>query len=126
MWTALASNNALRGNLHWAGASTALANMMSTPRTVTYGDIMILEPNQAEWRLMGYPVHTTVYCVSGSINKLFFGDWSSLVMGTWGNGLDLIVDPYTGSSAGTTRVVGLYLVDFCVRNPKSFAITTNP
>ena len=108
------------------GASTALANMMATPRTATYGDIMILDPNASEWRLMGYPVYSSENCVFGSINKLFLGDWSSLVMGTWGNGLQLNVDPYTNSNTGAVRVVGLYLVDFTVRNPKSFAATTNP
>mgnify|MGYP003150027373 CR=1 FL=1 len=126
MWKGVASNNALRGNLNWVGASTALANMMETLRGGTGSDLYILDPRQRDWQLMGYPVYTSENCVFGGINKLFFGDWSSLVMGTWGNGLDLIVDPYTGSSAGTTRVVGLYLVDFCVRNPKSFAATTNP
>ncbi len=126
MWKGLASNNALRGNLNWVGASTALANMMATPRTATYGDIMILDPNASEWRLMGYPVYSSENCVFSGVNKLFLGDWSSLVMGTWGNGLQLNVDPYTNSNTGAVRVVGLYLVDFTVRNPKSFAATTNP
>ena len=126
MWKGLASNNALRGNLNWVGASTALANMMATPRTTTYGDIMILDPNTAEWRLMGYPVYASENCVFSSVNKLFLGDWSSLVWGSWGNGLQINVDPYSNSTTGAVRVVGLYLTDFCVRNPKSFAGTTNP
>jgi hypothetical protein len=38
----------------------------------------------------------------------------------WG-GLDLTVDPYSGSSAGTVRVVALQDVDIALRNVESFA-----
>jgi hypothetical protein len=43
------------------------------------------------------------------------------MIGQWG-GLDLLVDPYTGSSAGTVRVVALQDVDVAIRRAASFAI----
>jgi hypothetical protein len=49
-----------------------------------------------------------------------FGNFSDLVIGMWGT-LDLLVDPYTGSSAGTVRVVTLQDVDVAIRNVESFA-----
>jgi hypothetical protein len=42
------------------------------------------------------------------------------MIGMWGS-LDLMVDPYTGSTAGTVRVVALQDVDVAVRNLESFA-----
>jgi hypothetical protein len=51
---------------------------------------------------------------------MLFGNWADLMIGMWGS-LDLMVDPYTGSTAGTVRVVALQDVDVAVRNLESFA-----
>ena len=129
IWTGLASNNALRGNLNWVGASTITANMMKTFRNGTGSDRPILDDTvgmNGEHRLMTYPYYITENNVEAGKSLLTFGDWSSLVMGSWGNGLDLKIDPFTNSSTGATRIVGLYLVDFAVRTPKSFSASVNP
>lgn len=58
----------------------------------------------------------------GVCSALFYsGNWADLVIGYW-SGLDLMVDPYTGSASGTVRVVGLQDVDIDVRHPQSFAV----
>lgn len=57
---------------------------------------------------------------SGVCSAIFFGNWADLIIGMWG-GLDLTVDPYTGSSSGTLRVVALQDVDVCVRHAQSFS-----
>lgn len=57
---------------------------------------------------------------TGVCSAIFFGNWADLVIGMWG-GLDLLVDPFTGSTAGTVRVVALQDVDIAVRHPESFA-----
>ncbi|MDQ5880828.1 MAG: hypothetical protein QG616_658, partial [Pseudomonadota bacterium] len=43
----------------------------------------------------------------------------------WGNAFDILVDPYTGSSAGTVRVACFTETDFGVRHPESFAVTVD-
>jgi hypothetical protein len=50
---------------------------------------------------------------------VFFGNFADLLVGMW-SGLDLMVDPYSGSTAGTVRVVALQDVDVAVRNAVSF------
>lgn len=57
---------------------------------------------------------------TGVCSALFFGNWADLIVGMWG-GLDILVDPYTGGTAGTVRVVALQDVDVAVRHPQSFA-----
>lgn len=57
---------------------------------------------------------------SGVCSAILYGNWSDLLIGMWG-GLDMMVDPYTGSTAGTKRVVALQDVDVTVRYPVSFA-----
>lgn len=128
IWNGVSSNNALRGNLAWVGGSTITANCMKAFRN-SGGSAPILDDgvgNDGVHRLMTYPYHVSENNVEGAKSLLTFGDWSSLVMGSWGNGLDLLVDPFTNSSSGATRVVGLYLVDFAVRTPKSFSASVNP
>ena len=49
-----------------------------------------------------------------------FGNFRDLVIGMWG-GLDLMVDPYSGSTSGTVRIVALQDVDVAVRYTESFA-----
>lgn len=58
---------------------------------------------------------------SGSTcSAIIFGNFADLIIGMWG-GLDIMVDPYTGSTAGTIRVVALQDVDIALRNVASFA-----
>ena len=54
------------------------------------------------------------------LGDILFGNWADLLIGMWG-GLDLMVDPYTGSTAGTVRVVALQDVDVAIRHAESFA-----
>ena len=58
---------------------------------------------------------------SGAVcSAIIYGNFADLVIGMWGS-LDLMVDPYTGSTAGTVRVVALQDVDVQLRNVVSFA-----
>lgn len=55
-----------------------------------------------------------------NLSAIIFGNFADLVVGMWG-GLDLMVDPYSGSTAGTVRIVALQDVDVAVRYTESFA-----
>ena len=57
-------------------------------------------------------------------NDLWFGNFSDLVIGYF-SGLDLQVDPYTGSTSGTVRVIALQDVDIAVRHAASFSRGNN-
>lgn len=57
---------------------------------------------------------------SGILSALIYGNWSDLVVAMW-SGVDVLIDPYTGSSSGTVRVVALQDADVNVRHPQSFA-----
>jgi HK97 family phage major capsid protein/HK97 family phage prohead protease len=57
---------------------------------------------------------------SGVCSAIVHGNWNDLIIGNWGT-LDLMVDPYTGSTSGTVRVVALQDVDIAVRHAESFS-----
>ncbi len=78
--------------------------------------------------LNGYPVHVTNQVASNltrgsgtGLSAVFFGNWSDLIIGQWGT-LDILVDPYTGGTAGSVRVIVAQDVDVAVRHPASFAV----
>ena len=52
---------------------------------------------------------------------LIFGDFSQLLLGFY-SGVDIIVDPYTGSNAGTIRLSMFQDCDVALRHDDSFAV----
>lgn len=58
---------------------------------------------------------------SGAVcSAAIFGAWQQLIVALWG-GLDIMLDPYTGSASGTRRVVAFQDVDIGVRQVAAFA-----
>jgi HK97 family phage major capsid protein len=80
------------------------------------GDGFVLDPDSQ--RCIGFP-----YLISEDIgaNSLFFGNWATVVVGIWGNGVDLNVDTATLSASGGIRLVGLQDVDVMVRLGQALA-----
>jgi hypothetical protein len=58
---------------------------------------------------------------SGVCSAIFFGNWADLIYGNWGV-MDVLVDPYTGGTSGTLRVISLVDMDVIVRHPESFCL----
>lgn len=57
----------------------------------------------------------------GVCHAIIFGSFNELIVGQFGPGLDILVDPYTGSAAGTVRVRALLDVDIALRHGQSFS-----
>lgn len=66
------------------------------------------------------PSNLTKGTSSGVCSAIIYGNFRDLLIGMWG-GLDLLLDPYTGSTAGTKRLVALQDLDISVRHPESFS-----
>ena len=124
--TAIASANADVGTLAYLTNAKVRGRLKSTEK-YSAGTGMPVWADGAT-PLNGYraavtnsvPSNLTKGTSSGVCSAIIFGNFSDLVIGMWG-GLDLMVDPYTGSSAGTVRVVALQDVDVALRNTVSFA-----
>lgn len=57
---------------------------------------------------------------TGVCSAIVFGNWADMMIGMWG-GLDIMLDPYAGATAGTKRVIALQDVDVALRQVASFA-----
>ena len=53
------------------------------------------------------------------------GAFRDALLGVWGDGVDLLIDPATHSLKGGLRIVAFLTCDIAVRRPESFVIGTN-
>jgi len=104
------------------------AKMAQTVRVASSDSVMLL--NDPWNNLYGYPaafssnVPTTLDPGDGGSDAaaMIFGDFSQLIIAQFG-APSILVDPYTGSRAGTVRMVLHAELDVGVRNAVSFGIT---
>ncbi len=119
-------DNALTGSLAYLTNPKVVGAMRQTARQSSgvEGNFILNDTNT----ILGYRVASTTLVPSdltkgtssGVCSAVVFGNFSDLMIGMWGS-LDVLVDPYTGSAAGSTRVAMYQDVDVKVRHAESFA-----
>ena len=115
------------GSLGFVTNPKVKSKMANTAKVSSSDSVMIL--NDPWTSLYGYPIKFTTDCPSdltkgsssGVCSAMIFGDWSQLLMGSWGNSPDILVDPYSSSSDGTVKIVVFSEVDLAVRHAQSFS-----
>ena len=70
-------------------------------------------------KINGYDVN-----VSGCVgnDNIYFGDWSKLLLGIWGQGLEIMVNPYTYAKEGDVEIVASICVDAAVTQGDAFVV----
>ncbi|MDL1863134.1 phage major capsid protein [Betaproteobacteria bacterium PRO7] len=58
----------------------------------------------------------------GVCSALIFGSWLELLVGIWGEGFDIVVDPYSFGTQGLVRVTIVIDLDVIARRPQGFAV----
>ena len=115
METDVAVANADVGSMRYIMNATARGALKSTSKAGNEA-VFVWENNEVN----GYPVIVSNQLQS---NDALFGDFSQMVMGMW-SGLDLMVDPYAGATAGTVRVIAHQDLDVAIKQPGSFCYGT--
>ena len=121
-------DNAAMGNLSFLTNEKVAHKLRTTPKVASTDSVMILEQPGS---LMGYPLAITNAVPSdlskgsgSNLSAMIFGNFSDLLIGEWG-ALDVLVDPYSLSTTGATRVTVFQDVDVAVRHAESFAAVTD-
>lgn len=102
-------------DLQFVGSPSCLAQLKSIPKTSNYPQFLCSADNKVN----GYTFNKSG-CVSN--NNLYFGDFSKMVVGFFGQGLDILVNPYKYSTEGMIEVTASLCVDAVVTQPDAFAI----
>lgn len=55
------------------------------------------------------------------LSPIIHGIFNQLILAYW-SGVDILIDPYTGSTSGTVRIVALQDMDIQVRHPEAFSV----
>jgi HK97 family phage major capsid protein/HK97 family phage prohead protease len=112
MATIVATANADRGSMSYITTPAVSGVLRTTPKVTAQATYLWSESNL----LNGYPAYETNQMTTGYV---LFGNWSDLIIAEW-TGTDILVDPYTGGTSGTIRVIAHQDVDIGVRYPQSF------
>lgn len=118
-------DDALNGAASFLTNPKVKSKLARTAKVASTDSQMLIAPPFND--LYGYPMAVTTQVPSdltkstgSALSALIFGVFSELMIGVW-SGTDLLVDPYTGSSAGTVRLRIFQEVDVAVRHAESFA-----
>lgn len=121
----VAIDNALTGRLAYLTNAKVVAAMRNTSRQASgvEGNFILNDTNV----LLGYNVASTNLVPSdltkgsgSGLSAVIFGNFADVLIGMW-NSPDVLVDPYTGSSAGTIRISVFQEVDVKLRHAESFS-----
>jgi len=122
----VAIDNALTGSLAYLTNPKVVGEMRQTPRQTSgvEGNFILNDTNM----LLGYNVASTTNVpsdltkgtTSGVCSAMIFGNFNDLMIGMFG-GLDVLIDPFSGSANGTIRVAMYQDIDVAVRHAESFA-----
>ena len=109
------TNTKVRGKLKTVLKSTsAVAGFIWDNTDMPINGYRAFVTNNVPWNLTKGT--STAVC-----SAALFGNWQDVLVGQWGGGVDLLVDPYTASNTGTVRVVALADMDIAIRRVGSFA-----
>lgn len=130
LWSDIASANADFGSMGIMTNAKVIGKLMTTLKSSGVSGYIVENFPDAEGitSIAGMrggvsnqvPGNLTKGSSTGVASAIIAGNWNDLIIGQWG-ALDLMVDPYTGSTSGTVRVVALQDVDIAVRHAESFS-----
>ena len=125
----VASSNADFGTMGYVFSAKGRGTLKVTPKIGTTFPIFMWEKGSApgEGEVNGYRAMASNQVpdvlTKGSGTALtagIFGNFESATYGLW-SGVDIIVDPYSGSSTGAVKIVALQEYDLAFRYEESFA-----
>lgn len=130
LWSEVATDNADLGATGFLTNSKVIGKLMTTEKASGTAQFVCPSFPDAEGMttlggarcgVSNQVASNLVKGTSGAVaSAIFFGNWNDLLIGQWGTA-DILVDPYTGSAAGTVRVRILQDADVAVRHAQSFA-----
>lgn len=118
METAVATDNADVDGMRYVANAKFRGYAKQTLKFAAAGSATIWEPGNT---VNGYGCDITNQIDDGDV---FFGNFMDLIIAMWG-GLEITVDPFSGSKKGRLRIIAFQDVDFALRRNESFCLGRN-
>lgn len=109
------NDHALAGSLAYLTTPSVMATLKATDKGTDTGQFI-----WANNQINGVPAYATTQM--GSTAQTLFGDFSQIIIGEFGRGLDVLVDPYSMSLTGLNRIHVARLADVAVRHDEAFCL----
>lgn len=127
--TDVADDNADVGALAYITNAANRGKLKTTLKSTTAGAVYLWEGGNDPGMINGYaaycsnqvPSNLTQGTSTTVCSSIIFGNWNELLVGVWGNALDVIVDPYTSKNQNMIEVTGIAMIDVGVRHAVSFS-----
>ena len=120
----VADKNADLGALSWMTTPLMAGVLKRTPLVSGY-PVFLWVGTYREGELGGYPARTTnqiskTLGAGSNEHGLIFGNWNDLLVGMWGNDLEIVVDVVTKAARGQILITSYSMGDTAVRRGESF------
>ncbi len=120
----VADKNADLGALSWMTTPLMAGVLKRTPLVAGY-PVFLWSGTYREGELGGYPARTTnqiskTLGTGGDEHGMVFGNWNDLLVGMWGNDLEIVVDVVTKAARGQILITSYSMADTAVRRGESF------
>lgn len=116
MESEIAGDNADVGAMKYL-FNAAMRGSLKTKEKASNQAVYVLQDGQVN----GYGFEVSNQLTAGDV---WLGVWNQLLIGEW-SGIDIMVDPFTGSKEGFTRVTAFQDIDYGVRHPEAFCKGAN-
>jgi HK97 family phage major capsid protein len=120
----VADKNADLGTLSWMTTPLMAGVLKRTPLVSGY-PVFLWSGTYREGELGGYPARTTnqiskTLGAGSNEHGMVFGNWNDLLVGMWGNDLEIVVDVVTKAARGQILITSYSMADTAVRRGESF------
>ena len=118
-------NGLLDGTLAYVSNAKVMGKLKTIPQVAGYPWYLL-----NDGKVNGYPFYMSNALPSnlkkgtsqsGVLSAAIFGPFSQVICGTWGGGLQFIIDPYTAKASGVLEVTAIAYHDVAVRHADAFA-----
>ena len=116
-------NGLLDGSLAYVSNAKVMGKLKTIPQVQGYPWYLL-----NEGKVNGYPFYMSnalpsnlTKSTGSNLSAAIFGPFSQVICGTWGGGLQFIIDPYTAKASGVLEVTAIAYHDVAVRHADAFA-----
>lgn len=127
MWAGVRQAKGSRARLGFVSSFGVAAKAMVTSRDTGSGQMILSMSADGVMRIDGWPFYATqespqAFGSPAILHGVAFGDWSRMLFGVWGDGIELATDDAALALSGGRRIIGFYDHDLAITLGEAFQL----